>query len=138
MKEQLITFDTAVLAKEKGFDLDVCCFYDVDGIHKDYHLTFRNYNGIKWSGSENHIDIGKKVNFYSAPSQSILQRWIRENFHLHITIFSSSQESWMFKITKLHESLSQHDENDKSYGEDFNSYEDALEQGLKNSLEKIS
>ena len=67
-----------------------------------------------------------------APTLDVAQRWLREVHHLHITIFSSSQESWMFRITKQHQSLE-----DGVYGEDFYTYEEAQEAGIKKTLEMI-
>ena len=57
------------------------------------------------------------------------QKWLRENHNLHITIFSSSQESWMYRITKPHQKLEE-----GVYGEDFTSYEEALLEGIKEAI----
>ena len=58
-----------------------------------------------------------------------LQKWCREKYSKHITIFSSSQESWMLRITIPHQKLE-----DGKYGEDFYTYEQALEEGLYQTL----
>jgi len=66
MKEQLIKFDTAKLAKEKGFDIKVNSFIsDITGY--TLNIGFDNYN---------RIDMSKGC--YSAPTQSLLQKWLRE------------------------------------------------------------
>jgi hypothetical protein len=57
------------------------------------------------------------------------QKWLREEKKLHITIFSWSQESWQYRITKPHQKLE-----DGLYGEDFSSYEEALSEGIKNTI----
>lgn len=118
--EQFITLETAKLAKQAGFDWEVySCYYksSPDRVSTNGTLT-SNFNGYAFQ----HIAI-------SAPTQSVLQKWLRETHHLHITIFSSSQESWMFRITKPHQKLE-----DGMYGEDFPTYEAALEAGLKKCL----
>lgn len=118
--EQFITLETAKLAKQAGFDWEVySCYYksSPDRVSTNGTLT-SNFNGYAFQ----HIAI-------SAPTQSVLQKWLRETHHLHITIFSSSQESWMFRITKPHQKLE-----DGMYGEDFPTYETALEAGLQKGL----
>ena len=58
-----------------------------------------------------------------------VQRWLREVKKLHITIFSKSQESWQYRITKPHQRLEE-----GLHGEDFSSYEEALSEGIKNTI----
>ena len=67
--------------------------------------------------------------FIIRPSLYEAQKWLRENHNLHITIFSSSQESWMCRITKPHQKLEE-----GVYGEDFTSYEDALLHAIKECI----
>jgi len=69
---------------------------------------------------------------YDDAPQSLLQRWLREKHKIHITIYSCSQESWMYNITTPHQQLP-----DGIYGEDFEDYEDALEDALQESLKTI-
>ena len=101
MEEQLVSFETAKLAKEKGFDLKI----------------ENNY----FAKSE-----------FPAPTQSLLQKWLRENYQLHITIYSSSQESWMYRITRPHQ-----DFDEGLYDEDFENYEECLEHALQETLKLI-
>lgn len=57
------------------------------------------------------------------------QKWLREEKKLHITIFSQSQESWQYRITKPHQRLE-----DGIHGEDFSSYEEALAESIKEAV----
>lgn len=57
------------------------------------------------------------------------QKWLREEKKLHITIFSQSQESWQYRITKPHQRLE-----DGLHGEDFSSFEEALAEGLREAV----
>lgn len=66
-------------------------------------------------------------------TQSVLQSWILLTYYLHITIFSSSQESWMYRITKPHQKLE-----DGWYGEDYADFEEALEEALQKCLHEIT
>lgn len=67
--------------------------------------------------------IAEKITLYEA------QKWLRERHNLHITIFSQSQESWQYRITKPHQKLE-----DGLHGEDFASYEEALSEGIKEAV----
>ena len=67
--------------------------------------------------------IAEKITLYEA------QKWLREEKKLHITIYSQSQESWQYRITKPHQILEE-----GLYGEDFSSYEEALSEGIKNTI----
>lgn len=57
------------------------------------------------------------------------QKWLREVKKLHITIYSQSQESWQYRITKPHQRLEE-----GLHGEDFNSFEEALSEGIKSAI----
>lgn len=126
MEEQLISFETAKLAKEKGFNLYIKYFYK----HKsndEYEIVHNGHMKNNWNESFqfNHAEC-------SAPTQSLLQKWLREEHQLHITIYSCSQESWMSRITRPGQKLEH-----GMYGEDYDTYEDALEDALYMALKTI-
>ena len=56
----------------------------------------------------------------------LAQKWFRDKYKLHVTIYSCSQESWMYRITKQGQKLEE-----GIYAEDFSSYEEALDNALK-------
>lgn len=121
--EYYTSLEVNKMLKEAGFDWEVnTCRYNSspDKVSNNGRLAF-NFNGYAFQN-----------NAISAPTLDIAQRWLREVHHLHITIFSSSQESWMFRITKQHQSLEE-----GVYGEDFYTYEEAQEAGIKKALELI-
>ena len=117
-REYYVSLEVAKLLKKAGFDWDTYSAYNKDGM-----FTNKNRSILTWNDF---------ANYYSAPTLEVAQRWLRKTHHLHITIFSSSQESWMFRITKLHEKLE-----NGLYGEDFYTYEEAQEAGIKKALELI-
>ena len=120
--EYYVSLEVAKLLKEAGFDWECKTYYDIS-LYRDEIIIegeFHDYN----------FTTGNII--FSAPTLEIAQRWLRKTHHLHITIFSSSQESWMFRITKLHEKLE-----NGAYGEDFYTYEEAQEAGIKKALELI-
>lgn len=116
--EYYVSLEVAKLLKEAGFDWDTYSAYNKDGMFTDKNRSILTWNDF--------------ANYYSAPTLDVVQRWLREVHHLHITIFSSSQESWMFRITKQHQSLE-----DGVYEEDFYTYEEEQEAGIKKALEII-
>lgn len=69
MKDQLVSFETAILAKEKGFSEEVTYGYDQFGrnFHRDYIPHDYNIRGL-----------------ISAPTQSLLQKWLREKHNIDL------------------------------------------------------
>ena len=72
MIEPLITFDTAVLAKEKGFTEDVEWFY---------YDHFGEIKILEWPLLFNHNDESEE--HWSAPRQTLLQKWLRDTHKIH-------------------------------------------------------
>ena len=77
MQEQLISFETAKLAKEKGFNIPVIyVFDDIDGTLTASYVKnvfdLLNYNTSMYKCSK--------------PTQSLLQKWLREKHKIQILI----------------------------------------------------
>ena len=72
--------------------------------------------------------------YYDGPFYSLYtaQKWLRKAKKLHITLFSQSQESWMYRITKVGQKLE-----DGIYEEDFDLYESALHHGLERMVKMV-
>lgn len=72
--EEICTYEVCKLAKEKGFPQDECGvnigYYAFDGLRNIHPLV----NSFAWYNDEY-----KHENLYLAPTQSLLQRWLREN-----------------------------------------------------------
>ena len=139
MQEQLITFETAKLAKEKGFDFRCEKAYFETLKHaletsRDGEITFpykpprilkRNY------GDEFTIFIAE------APTQSLLQKWLREKHEIYV----SPRESYSFDNTleyvcTVNGTYVNHNIKDKPINR-FDTYEQALEVGLQEGLKLI-
>lgn len=128
MEEQLISFETAKLAKEKGFDEKVRAVFRVwheVAQERKYQDRAYNYNGADWDGD--------KEQFYSRPTQSLLQKWLREKHELHLVVDHSKKGHYEVRLS---------DNSDNSistelFGESFPSYEEALEAGLIVALKRI-
>ena len=127
MEDQLISFETAKLAKEKGFDWKVRFSYgkkeevskeSLNGYEDD---NFNFYKGTYWQ--------------ISAPTQSLLQKWLREKHNIHITIdlLNNSFEEFGFTISyPWREYINNINEDLKK------PYEEALEEALVESLKLIN
>lgn len=76
MEEQVIGFDVAVLAKKKGF-LEVECRHYYD---KDSDLVKANYyeSDVTNRAIDNDSGYFNSAPFCVAPTQSLLQKWLRE------------------------------------------------------------
>jgi len=67
MEDQLVSFETAKLAKEKGFDKRCIYFYTPDG-HALHQVMIRSLYEC------------------NAPTQSLLQKWLRETHKIEFII----------------------------------------------------
>lgn len=113
MEDQLIAFETAKLAKEKGFN-------------EFYQSYYYDKDGNEWIGfSSNTRDYEDK---YTRSSQSLLQKWLRETYKIHIEIYFNYKK---YCITVLGNSEV------KDMGFEYSTYEEALETGLQEALKLI-
>ena len=158
MEDQLITFETAKLAKEKGFDIHTLDYYFEDGEFRRNELTGTNgYYGEEYSFSyeeflENWNDkfvtkkngdrclgCDKSKNYfetYSAPTQSLLQRWLRKKHNIHICnnlhyMVNGGIAGYLVDISSPYDLF-------KSILVEGQSYEQALEKGLQEALKLIN
>ena len=143
MEEQLISFETAKLAKEKGFKEFSYACYKEDGI-------LENLNNIWHCGCEGGMELDewfydynnyKHKKLISAPTQSLLQKWLRDAHKIHIRIDpQSSRDSLVFYAELF--SLKLYNQTFKEFTRlslplSGLSYEEALEKGLLAALNKI-
>lgn len=120
MKEQLISFETAKLAKEKGFDESCLYWYGEED-------TWGEKEKLKTPISlQTHKNSKSPKDTYSAPSQSLLQKWLREVYHINIGCIPA-YGGYTYWINNYY---------DISWIR-YNSYEEALKQGLHEALKLI-
>jgi hypothetical protein len=117
MEEQLISYDTAKLAKEKGLERSGIAYYSP--------------NGILWQNGRKH------PNQYQAITQSLLQKYLREKHKLRVFVDQSIQGIFRWGIYKWN-----YDNNIGKWQRiaqplSYNTYEEALEVGLKEGLKLI-
>lgn len=155
MEEKLISFETAMVAKEKGFDCKVKNFYnDERELCESDNRFLDNYNDNSVANRRLRFDEDDEENYvvYSAPTQSLLQKWLREKYDIHIGVTAFTNEARGVGTLKYQKHISTKDNN---YGGDlenscdrlktnnpflylYDSYEEALEIGLNEGLKLIS
>jgi hypothetical protein len=116
MEEQLINFETAKLAKEKGFNISGINIYENKELLCD--VEFKNWN----NGTLCLL----------APTQSLLQKWLREVHNIIVLIHQyddNKKYSYLIDEEFIYEFGTQNP--------NYNTYEEALEMGLFRSLKLI-
>lgn len=120
MTEELVTLETAKLLKEKGFN--------------EYCKDIINHKGIMMETIfRTSKDLPKL--FYSCPTQSIAQKWLRDIQNIHIEISYMYGNYWIYDILTIpnHDLVGLSDRPIIRY----NTYEEALESGLQEALKLI-
>ena len=144
MKDTRITFETAKLAKETGFNERVHYFYKVKSENdiELYGCTIKQLVGFK-----GHVPIYHKVRDYhtnkeklnaklyrcSAPTQSLLAKWLREEYNIIVLVDYEGIDGYYYKFYSYKEGNKNYDASYKNY----NTYEEALEAGLQVALKLI-
>lgn len=122
MDEQLISFKTAKLAKKKGFK----------GTHRTYVYnekgeTFREFGLMNYPSEV-------FPNFCSAVTQSLLQKWLREEHNLFLTICFDRNTANTYFYYRIDSGCGDINQESIHY---FTNYEKALEEGLYKALKLI-
>ena len=132
MEDQLISFETAKLARDKGF---------LEYVDNEYAM-----NGeLRFDRSGIHYYVVKRANdsisIASAPTQSLLQRWLREVHNIRLFPIPSKDKYTYFIIYK-NENVTLYDNKlNPGVGQgnpiNWDTYETALEAGLLAALKLI-
>lgn len=138
MKEELVSFEVAKLAKEKKFNLHTYKWY-----YHNYGLNGKTKDSSTM-GEDFLFTHSKRGKLYvSAPTQSLLQRWLREKHKIHIVIFCSDNEEgtkpvkWFYSYISMYDNSIHEDAFECGNDTEFDTYELALEDALKETLELI-
>lgn len=125
MEDQLISFETAKLTS-------IHCLHSYDIECKHYYTSDGELGELYWD--EDWCDLSRRTEDYiKAPTQSLLQRWLREVHNIPIYALLSTNNDWYYQISLFNDDncITQFDL-DKKY-----TYEQALELGLQESLKLI-
>jgi hypothetical protein len=125
MKEQLISFDTAKLAKEKEFDKLNGCACQIGWVT---HFISGDSYVIDDLGNNHDIE---------RPTQSLLQKWLRDVHKLH-AYTDCNASGWFWMIDKTNgTSILWSDDSGPNPGGEWDNYEEALELALFEALNLI-
>lgn len=137
MEEQIISFETAILAKEKGFNWS--CNYVYPALNYNNKAERLNYFQGDGSGFTTNSAIQKETDYLdddticTAPTQSFLQKWLRDNRMFDITVYLQAEGYSYY----LHEDRSYREKSNFHGRPTYITYEEALEKGLQEALKLI-
>ena len=123
MTEELVTLETAKMLKEKGFN--------------EYCKDIINHKGIMMETIFRTSNDLPKL-FYSCPTQSVAQKWLRETKNIHICVYNCAC-GYGYEISKAdngtHIASSVYEGTND--GGKWDTYEETLEAGLQETLKLI-
>ena len=134
IEEQFVSFDTAKLLKEAGFEANL----------KTMYVEEEKDEWAFWDSGAKRSDYNYFDDTIACPTQALAARWLREAHGIHVSsnIFMDSAndadgntvDEWTFWSYDLFDNSGRIiEESDDRY----DSYEEALEAGLKHCLELI-
>ena len=127
--EDYVSFETAKLLKEKGFDEPCECFYDTE--HNDISIV----NG--WMDTSNSLLEEREFLCYSAPTLQMAMKWLREVHGIFIAINNDDLDfNWQCYDLINRDSTLDPNILSESYA-GYKTYEEAVEAALKYILEKL-
>ena len=126
MEDTRINFETAKLAKEKGFPQETnrleIPYYNYKGEFKGDVSDWRVRKYIRGEDTSN-------IEFVSAPTQSMLAKWLREQHNIHLIAYKNINidgYDWCFITTDGITNINS-----------YKTYEEAYEIGLQEALKLI-
>ena len=119
--EDYVSFETAKLLKEKGFDEDSWFHYDADG-----DIVMRGYR----------LNLPEDI---PAWTHQMAMKWLREVHNLEIYPYHNSPNNrhnsgWWFEIIKYPNSVAEYE---SGKDEEFDTYEEACEGAIRYCLENL-
>lgn len=134
MKDQLINFETAKLAKEKGFNEWCMNFYRDNGtLVGSYGISSGVMMPCKQHGFNRQL----------APTQSLIQKWLRENHKISCLVYcriryeqERNKDDIIYSFHLFNQIYGVNYESTWEI-EFYDTYEEALEKGLQEGLKLI-
>jgi hypothetical protein len=136
MTEEIVKYETAKLARKKGFKILVDDAYFMANDNGEITLGLSNYDEPIYGEIK-------------APTQSLLQKWLREIHNIDVDVVRDSEvhyqdeTRWIVKASNWNDirvkdfPIAQLKFPNTSHHTDFKSYEEALEKGLIEGLNFI-
>ena len=118
IEESYVSFETAKMLKEAGFNEPCCHNYD-------------NINGFRW------LKIGESApkGWVPCPTQALAARWLREVYNVAIySLYDGDMEQWFYVVYAFTKNPVI---NGFQYGSEYDDYESAFEDGLREAIKLI-
>ena len=124
IEEQYVSFETAKLLKEAGFDVPCMSYYEFeDGevVRKD-SIGSSDYNAYEDT-------------VCSRPTQALAARWLREVYNVAIySLYDDDMEQWFYVVDAFTKNPVI---NGFQSGSEYDDYESAFEDGLREAIKLI-
>lgn len=135
MIDQIVTFKTALILKELGFNEECRSIFNEN--REIEHLKYFEGDG---SGVTRNLELekdyfGTSIILVTAPTQSLVARWLRELVKIDITIqgWRNKENESVYSKIIFTDLIDKETENYEYY----NTYEEALEFAIQEALEVI-
>lgn len=132
IEEQFVSFDTARMLKEAGFDVPCRGVYVTD---RAGYYEFREYDNKQ---TKDDLCWNTEDGFqyeYLAPTQALAEKWLREVYNIAIySLYDDDMEQWFYVV----DAFTKNPVIDVfQSGSEYDSYEEALESGLQEAIKLI-
>ena len=141
MEDEIVSFETAMLLRDKGFNEPCCRFYE-DGKLNEIR-PYAEYKTLFVSNDFPNKKLYCDEMQCTAPTQSLAQRWLREIHHITFNANPHSNNGEIVYVVTI-KVISNKKHVDFNVMMDtsnkatmFDTYEDAIEEGLKYCLKTI-
>ena len=142
MEDKIVSFETAMLLKEKGFNEPCSYYYENNDLYK---LGYYHGEGTGFVRNNSPIDgrfLCEEMQC-TAPTQSLAQKWLRETRNITFNANPHSNDGKIIYVVTI-KVISNKKHVDFNVMMDtsnratmFDTYEDAIEEGLKYCLKTI-
>ena len=128
--EDYVSFETAKLLKEKGFNEKLLTFYITDEAEKESDFQTMYFTDDK-------IDNNQSPHCYLAPTLQMTMKWLREKHLLHIPIDMMNGGRWKYEIDDISIPVDGGVLPKYYCDKTFSSYEEAVDDAIKYCLENL-
>ena len=132
IEEQFVSFDTARMLKDAGFDVPCRGVYVTD---RTGYYEFREYDNkqtaddLCWNTED-----GFQYE-YLAPTQALADKWLREMYNVAIySLYDDDMEQWFYVVDAFTKNPVI---NGFQSGSEYDDYESAFEDGLREAIKLI-
>ena len=129
IEESYVSFDTAKMLKEAGFDVPCRDFFTIEG---DGNVVITEARSCRDHNSFEDC-------FISRPTQALAARWLREKHRIVVDVTfippSVDGNEWQYFIGEMDDIVWKGDF--ESSARKYSTYEEALEAGLKEAIKLI-